>query len=328
MRNAKLFEKMITDADYLEALKTIGEKQSKDILAVIDNESLKEKVETTNGSPDALFDVVHEHFHMERLQKIIAIEQDAFQRSSSYETLFVSSVTPAINCIGLMRSLSAITLLCALDPHMLAVSKNKKKLKTAETGVKGNVTFPSGRAEYVVLKGEMKVRVWRIKSFGDDTDFGEWDSGLECDEPIILKAGDRLRQADFESLEHLAHSEPCLYLYTQMGFGSVPVDISVNTGTGKINGVSAANPLSSRLQMQATLLRMLGRVDAYGTLAELLDNEAHFVRWHVMRELLVLDKDRTLPRLREMSITDPQPAVRRAAEKTLQMIKSKTLTNA
>ena len=328
MRNAKQFEALITDSDYQDALREVGKKQSEDTLAIIDNEGLKEKVAATDGCPDALFDVVHEHFHDERIRKILEVERRAFSRSDSYETLFLSSVTSTVNSIALMRSPSAISLLCALDPHMLALSKHKKRVKTEETGVHGNVTFPSGRAEYVVLKGEMKVRVWRIKAFDDTTDLGKWETGLECDDPIILKPGDRLRQADYESLEHLEHDKACLYIYTQMAFGSVPVDISVNTGSKKINAVSAANPLSSRLQMQATLLRMLGRTDAFDTPVELLDDEAHFVRWHIMRELLVMDTERALPKLREMSANDPQPAVRRAALKTLELVPDLLAANA
>lgn len=314
MKNAKDFEEMLLSDTYKERLKETAEVQRDAIFARLDNDVLEERMREADGDADQIFDLVHEHFTLDRVQDIVAIEQEAFTRTHSYETLFSPVVSNEQSSFAVMRSPKAISLVSAMDPHMVAVSKKRK------SGSRRTVSFPSGRAEYVVLKGELKVRVWRMKPFDDATDLTGFDTGLECDEPIILKAGDRLRQAHFESLEYMAHDQSCLFLYTQMNYGEVPLDLALYVDTGEIAAASASDALSTALQMQSTLLRMLKRVDAFETIEELLENEHHFVRWHAMRELLGLDMDRALPILSRLAESDPQPSVRRAALKTLEMV--------
>lgn len=314
MKNAEEFEAMLLDADYREGLRASGVVQRDALLESIDNAALEQKMKAANGDPDAIFDAVHAHFTLERVQAMVAVERDAFARVDSYESLFTPAISPELASFAVMRSRYALSLVSAMDPHMLAVSKHRKGTS------RRTVSFPSGRAEYVVLKGELKVRVWRMQPFDDATDLATFDTGLVADEPIVLKAGDRLRQADFESLEYLAHDQACLFMYTQMNFGSVPVDLSLYVDNGAIATVSASNALCTGMQMQSTLLRMLGRVDAYDAIAELLEDKHHFVRWHAMRELLGLDQERALPTLAAMAEHDPQPSVRRAATATLTML--------
>jgi hypothetical protein len=314
MKNAEEFEAMLLDADYRESLRASGKIQRDALLASIDNATLEQRMKAANGDPDAIFDAVHAHFTLPRVQAMVAVERDAFARVDSYESLFTPAVSPEQASFAVMRSRHALSLVSAMDPHMLAVSKQRKSTS------RRTVSFPSGRAEYVVLKGEMKVRVWRMRPFDDATDLATFDTGLTADKPIVLKVGDRLRQADFESLEYLAHDQACLFMYTQMNFGSVPLDLSLYTDDGAIATVSASDALCTGMQMQSTLLRLMGRVDAYDAIAELLNDKHHFVRWHAMRELLGLDQERAWPTLVEMAENDRQPSVRRAAAATLNML--------
>ncbi|GAB5352366.1 HEAT repeat domain-containing protein [Qipengyuania sp. 483] len=314
MKNAEEFEAMLLDPDYRTRLRESGREQRDAIMSSIDNMALEEKMRQADGNADAIFDAVHKHFTLDRVQHMLSVEQNAFARVPSYESLFTPAVSSEQASFAVMRSRHALSLVSAMDPHMLALAKKRKQ------GSRRTVSFPSGRAEYVVLKGEMKVRVWRMQPFDDATDLKTFDSGLRCDEPIVLKPGSRLRQADFESLEYLAHDQSCLFLYTQMNVGNVPLDLSLYIDDGSVATVSASDALCTGLQMQSTLLRLLGRVDAVDAIEELLDDKHHFIRWHAMRELLGLDRDRAWPRLAKMAEDDPQPAVRRAAVKTLTML--------
>lgn len=314
MKNAYSFEARLLDPDYNLELRANGEQLSKDIHAELDNDILSDKIKSSSGEPGEVFDIIHEHFPLERIKKMLDVEYKSFQNVDTFESLFSSTAHPPQASLIIMRARVAISLLSAMDPHALAISKKRRR----ESG--GTISFPAGQAEYVILKGELRVRVWRMNAYDDRTDFASFETGLVADEPIILKAGDRLRQKDFESLEYLEHDKPCLYILTQMNDSDVPVDVALNPKTGEIKTVSSASSLSTRVQMQSTLMRMLQRKDAYETIEELLESEHHYVRWHTMRELLGLDLDRALPRLVKMEKEDPQPAVRRAASQALQLI--------
>jgi len=88
-------------------------------------------------------------------------------------------------------------------------------------------------------------------------------------------------------------------------------------------GCSAVDDRASRIQMIVTLLRSLGRSDAFPVAAGLLDHQDFFVRWHVMRELISMDAGRSLPFLRRMAAADPHGDTRRAAASALAFVEAR-----
>jgi hypothetical protein len=99
-----------------------------------------------------------------------------------------------------------------------------------------------------------------------------------------------------------------------------PLLVEYDATSHEYVGCSATDDSSSRIQMITTLLRKLGRVDAFAVIASFLDHADFFVRWHVMRELLGIDPQAALRHLQRMAVADPHPENRAAAAKVLAML--------
>ena len=111
-------------------------------------------------------------------------------------------------------------------------------------------------------------------------------------------------------------------LQAQIALDQAPFSVEYDSASGAFVGCSATDDTSSRIQMVTTLLRKLGRDDAFPAVAALLDHEDFFVRWHVMKELLGLDPAAALPHLRRMAAGDPHPEPRRAARAVLDRLEA------
>jgi hypothetical protein len=117
-------------------------------------------------------------------------------------------------------------------------------------------------------------------------------------------------------------------IQAQIALGQASLSVEYDSATGAFVGCSATSDASSRIQMVTTLLRKLGRDDAFPAIAALLDHEDFFVRWHVMKELLGLDAGAALPHLRRMAASDPHPDPRRAARAVIDRIEAQTARRA
>jgi hypothetical protein len=99
--------------------------------------------------------------------------------------------------------------------------------------------------------------------------------------------------------------------------GASPLAVQYDSRTLEYAGASSTDEASSRTQMMTTLLRLMERDDAAEVVARQLESPHFYTRWHVMRELLAMDAEIALPKLREMAGGDPHPEVRAAAKQTL-----------
>jgi hypothetical protein len=99
-----------------------------------------------------------------------------------------------------------------------------------------------------------------------------------------------------------------------------PVSAEYDADNGAYLGCSAADDRDSRLQMVATLARLLDADAAFPVIAGLLDHPSFFVRWHAMRELLGVDAEAALPYLRLLATHDPHSDVRATARATLDLV--------
>jgi len=104
-----------------------------------------------------------------------------------------------------------------------------------------------------------------------------------------------------------------------------PVSVEFDAASGAYVACSAADDSASRIQMISTLLRKLDCEAAVPTMIAFLDHPSFFVRWHVMRDLLGIDLEAALPRLKRMAARDPHPEVRQAARTTLDHIEARTI---
>jgi hypothetical protein len=314
MKQHQDFEAILGDPDHLQALSDIGKALSAEILAIEGFEAFIKRARALGNDSDAVFAAVRGFYTLDRVRQALAAEKQAFLATPTYGSTFNGAALLAQAMFVVARSPHFISLLTSIDPHMMAYSKHPSR-KNGRT-----ISFPSGHAEFIVLKGEMRCRVWTIDPFDDSTDLSAFHPHARPDEPVVLRAGDVLRQVDYQSLEFLPHDQGCVFLNTQMLDATLPVDLSCDIHTGRITMVNAGSSTHSRLQMLTTLMGLFDRHDAYETIAELLAEPQHFVRWHAMRELVGLDHVRALPALRAMAEEDPQPAVRRAARKTLALL--------
>ena len=99
-----------------------------------------------------------------------------------------------------------------------------------------------------------------------------------------------------------------------------PLAVEYDAATGGFLAASAIDGSVARLQLMATLLRLMDRRDAAGALAEAAKESPFFLRWHLARELVALDAAAAAPLLRRLATEDDHPEVRRAASRTLALI--------
>ena len=101
--------------------------------------------------------------------------------------------------------------------------------------------------------------------------------------------------------------------------GSAPVGVEYDSDSLAFIGASSTDEASSRVQMMVSLLRALGRDDAFPLFEEALASPLFYTRWHVMREMLAMDAEAALPSLRRLAEADPHPDIRAAAQHTLEL---------
>lgn len=101
--------------------------------------------------------------------------------------------------------------------------------------------------------------------------------------------------------------------------GCAPVGVEYDSDSFACIGASSTDEASSRLQMMVSLLRALGRDDAFPLFEEALASPQFYTRWHVMREMLAMDAEAALPSLKHMAEADPHPDIRAAARQTLDL---------
>ena len=101
--------------------------------------------------------------------------------------------------------------------------------------------------------------------------------------------------------------------------GCAPVGVEYDSDSLQFIGASSTDEASSRLQMMVSLLRALGRDDAFPLFEEALAAPQFYTRWHVMREMLAMDAEAALPSLRRLAAADPHPDIRATARRTLTM---------
>jgi hypothetical protein len=99
-----------------------------------------------------------------------------------------------------------------------------------------------------------------------------------------------------------------------------PLAIEYDAASGAFLSASATDGGVARLQLMATLLRLMQRRDAAPAIAALAEEGPFFLRWHMARELAATDRAVARPLLARMAAGDPHDEIRAAAERTLALI--------
>jgi hypothetical protein len=191
--------------------------------------------------------------------------------------------------------------------------------KTGRTG-RASINFNGYSTLLRFLKaGNATLSFWEAPPIGDDFSAVETEPcrlvgcrRIEDNEEIVVDG----RHQSFV-IEH-AESD-ILFFQTVARAGAAPVGTEYDSDSLQFIGASSTDEASSRLQMMVSLLRALGRDDAFALFEEALASPLFYTRWHVMREMLAMDADAALPSLRRMAEGDRHPDIRTAAQQTLAM---------
>jgi HEAT repeats len=196
------------------------------------------------------------------------------------------------------------------------------KLAAKKTGRKGpaSIKFTGYATLLRFLKaGDATLSLWEAPEIGDN--FAAAEAGrcrlVECrriedGEEFVIDG----RRQSFV-IEHAKGD--MLFLQAVVRVDCAPVSVEYDSDSLEFVGASSTDEASSRLQMMVSLLRALGRADAFPLFEEALKSPQFYTRWHVMREMLAMDADAALPSLRRMAEADPHPDIRDAAGQTLAM---------
>lgn len=314
MKNAAEFEKTLADPQYLENVFASATRLSTFYKTEMGLSEFEKEADAHKDDHRALFNVVNQFFDEEKVGKILRNEQETFKATSTYSSQFLGFSSPSHSALVVARTRHFLTLLIGFDPYMLHVAKRRKDGDTK------SISFTGAPAVIKVLSGELCVRVWALTPFEANTDLAAYSADAKPGAPFLLQAGDSFETGDFESIEYLPHDKSAVALFTQMMVGQAPVAVTCDVDSGKLRSTHAVGQEPSRLQMLSTLVRIMRPEGAFDVVANLLDDKVHFIRWHAMRELIGLDVERALPRLRHMVDHDPNPAVRRSASAALEMI--------
>ena len=165
--------------------------------------------------------------------------------------------------------------------------------------------------------GGATLSFWEAPEIGDN--FSAADAGscrltscrrIEDGEEIVIDG----RRQSFV----IEHAETDILFFQAVArAGASPVGVEYDSDSLEFIGASSTDEASSRLQMMVSLLRAMGREDAFRWFEEALDAPQFYTRWHIMREMLAMDAEAARPSLERMAVDDPHPDIRAAARQTL-----------
>ncbi|MBX3561606.1 MAG: HEAT repeat domain-containing protein [Sphingomonas sp.] len=196
--------------------------------------------------------------------------------------------------------------------EMLAAKKSGARGATS-LGFTGLLTM----FRYVKAGGAI-VSFWEAPPIGDNFVAAEAGKArfverrrIEDGEEIVIDG----RHQSFV-IEHA--TSDMVYFQALVRTGGAPLAAEYDSGSLALVGASSTDEASSRIQMMVSLLRAMERDDAFALIEETLNASPHFyTRWHIMREMLAMDADASLPALKRMAEGDPHPEIRAAARQTL-----------
>jgi hypothetical protein len=113
-----------------------------------------------------------------------------------------------------------------------------------------------------------------------------------------------------------AHSA-IAYLECEILAGGAPFRVEYDAETLEPVAASSTDAASSRCQMMLSALRALDGPAETSLYDALLDDRSFEVRWHAMRELMLVDSRTAWPRLRRLAASDSHREVRAAAARTV-----------
>lgn len=186
---------------------------------------------------------------------------------------------------------------------------------------KGSIHFTGQLSVFRFLKsGGAALSFWECEPIG--ADFSAATAG-QCRRTGTRKIRDgETIVVDGRSQSFIIEHAAANFVVVQANIktGQAPVSAEYDAETRHFLGCCAVDEGDCRIQMIATLVRLLGHDEAFDAIAGFLDHPSFFVRWHAMKELLGIDVAAAWPLLNRMAIGDPHPEPRAAARMVLDRI--------
>lgn len=314
MKNIRETMKIINHSDFKENLIANNQKSLHYYNYTLNFSSFKSDFDSdVVKTPDQVYEYCLNFFTFDKIKKIIAHEKACADVNPFYGSSFQPLDGPFFSGMVLATTDQFTVILMALHGYEIDVAKQRKAGERRTLGFGGVGSFI-----HFYRANDIKLRTWRIESFDDSEDLSSGRlKPVNCGEQHFSTGDSRAFGSD-ETFEYCCQAGSSgLMLQVQMHVGGPPVALEFDYDTGTLVGASSPAQEPTRLQMLATAMRLFDRQDAFDDVASLLDHPAHFVRWHAMRECIGMDAERALPLLLKLSANDPQPSVRRAADKTL-----------
>jgi hypothetical protein len=265
-------------------------------------------------TPDAVLGVARRF--MDRTEDIQALVADLIA-SSRADPFFSPPFHPVSSEIhdGLMLFNSEELLLAIgiAGVDMLAAKKAGKRGATS-IGFSGQLT-----AFRYLKSGNATISFWEAPRIGDDFTAGQAGSPRLVDRRRIHDGEEIVIDGRYQSfiIEHA--TSDMVYFQALVRTGSAPVAVEYDSKTLSFVSAAGADETSSRIQMMVSLLRIMDRDDALPIIEKMLATPYFHARWHIMREMLALDAEASLPALRRMAEGDPHPEIRATARQTLDL---------
>ena len=121
----------------------------------------------------------------------------------------------------------------------------------------------------------------------------------------------------YETYSIAAASDVILVIQAEIFAGRAGMLVEYDPDTHLPIAASSTDDGSSRAQMLLTFLRSHARQSDRAVLARFAEDDRFFVRWHAVREWLLVDPDGAMPQLRRMSHADPHPDIRQTASEII-----------
>ena len=172
-------------------------------------------------------------------------------------------------------------------------------------------------ALHIVEPGGARLRWWRAEA--TDAGFSQAAPTRLQDMGIMpLTAGQTVRvdgRTQGYTIEPPARD--MLVMRAAVHLDRAPFQREYGTADGRLIAASETRDEASRMRMLLTMLRSIGCSTAHAAFEAALDEPEFELRWHAMREWLLLDPEAALPRLAQLAANDPHAEVRAAASSTL-----------
>lgn len=198
------------------------------------------------------------------------------------------------------------------------VGVDKLAAKKLGHGGKGSIGFSGLVTKFRYLKaGGATLSFWEADPLGDDFVASQAGSARFAGQRQLQDGDELVSDGRRESfvIEHA--STDMVYFQAAVRAGRAPVTAEYDRETLQFLGTSSTDEASSRVQIMASVLRVMDRDDALPLMEGQLADTHFYSRWHLMREMLALDAEAALPALKRMAAGDPHPEVRAAATRTL-----------